>query len=245
MGKGCIMLESYKEAAQYLPPLERLAYYESLMDYSFFGKEPEGLSPMAMGLFIMAKPTIDSAANRYTASVENGKKGGAPRGNQNAKKCKQQDGNGLNNQAKQPKQPMEQPEQPKQQYATTREDNQYKQDYDLDFDYDFDSEGESTVADKPPTRPRFSPPSAEEVATYCREKGYTIDPGRFVDYYASVGWKRGKNPIKDWRAAVRTWARRDSPQPATPEPMSCGYVLAPAEDPFEVAMRQQQEAGHV
>lgn len=98
-------------------------------------------------------------------------------------------------------------------------------------------------ADKPSTRQRFSPPSVEDVATYCHEKGYTIDPGRFVDYYVSVGWKVGKNPMRDWKAAVRTWARKDNPKPATPELKNCGYVLAPSEDPWESAMRRQQEAG--
>lgn len=98
-------------------------------------------------------------------------------------------------------------------------------------------------ADKPPARPRFSPPSVGEVATYCREKGYTIDPGRFVDYYGSIGWKVGKNPMRDWKAAVRTWARKDNTKPTTPEPPNCGYVLAPSEDPWETAMRRQQEVG--
>ena len=56
-------------------------------------------------------------------------------------------------------------------------------------------------ADKPPTRSRFVPPSAEEVAAYCNEKGYTgVDPERFVDYYTSNGWRVGKNPMKDWKA---------------------------------------------
>lgn len=210
MGKGCIMLESYKEAAQYLPPLERLAYYESLMDYSFFGKEPEGLSPMAMGLFIMAKPTIDSAANRYTASVENGKKGGAPRGNQNAKKCKQQDGNGLNNQAEQPKQPTEQPEQPKQQDATTRGDNQHKQDYDLDCDYEFDSEGESTVAGKPPAPARKKYGSfgwvklaEEEYSRLVADLGEQ-EAQRCIDYVDEAAQSTGnKNKWKDWNLVIR------------------------------------------
>lgn len=59
-------------------------------------------------------------------------------------------------------------------------------------------------ADKPP-HPRFSPPSVEEVQAYCIEKGYAVDPARFVDYYTSNGWKVGKNPMKDWKAAVRNW----------------------------------------
>ena len=60
-----------------------------------------------------------------------------------------------------------------------------------------------------PTRARFVKPSVEDVAAYCREKGYGIDAQRFVDYYDSNGWKVGKNPMQDWRATVRSWARRD------------------------------------
>lgn len=68
---------------------------------------------------------------------------------------------------------------------------------------------ESIEADKPPTRPRFSPPTVEEVRAYCDEKGCRIDPQHFVDYYTSNGWKVGKNPMKDWKAAVRNWSRKE------------------------------------
>mgnify|MGYP004518669207 FL=1 len=94
---------------------------------------------------------------------------------------------------------------------------------------------------RPPARTRFSPPSVQEIEEYCREKGFLLDAERFVDYYASIGWRVGKNPMKDWRAAVRTWVKKDTPKP---EPENCGYVLAPAEDPWITAMRKQREAGH-
>ena len=54
---------------------------------------------------------------------------------------------------------------------------------------------------------RFKPPSREEVQAYIVEKGYRVDAERFIDYYTSNGWRVGKNPMKDWKAAVRTWAR--------------------------------------
>lgn len=57
---------------------------------------------------------------------------------------------------------------------------------------------------------RFTPPTAAEVAAYCAEKGYGIDAERFVAYYESNGWRVGKNPMRDWRAAVRTWTRNDA-----------------------------------
>jgi hypothetical protein len=58
-------------------------------------------------------------------------------------------------------------------------------------------------------RPRFTPPTVEQVREYCRGKGYTVDPEQFVDYYTSNGWKVGKNPMKDWQSAVRTWQRKE------------------------------------
>ena len=100
--------------------------------------------------------------------------------------------------------------------------------------------GDPAQSAKPPAHTRFSPPSVREIEEYCREKGFLLDAERFVDYYASIGWRVGKNPMKDWRAAVRTWVKKDTPKP---EPENCGYVLAPAEDPFEVAMRKR-EAGY-
>lgn len=59
-------------------------------------------------------------------------------------------------------------------------------------------------------RKRFTPPKLEEVEAYCRERQNGIDAAKFVDYYEAVGWKVGKQPMKDWKAAVRTWERRDA-----------------------------------
>lgn len=69
---------------------------------------------------------------------------------------------------------------------------------------EIEGDEKSIKAGKPP-RTRFSPPTVEEVHAYCQEKGYAIDPQRFVDYYQSNGWRVGKNPMRDWRAAVRNW----------------------------------------
>ena len=74
-----------------------------------------------------------------------------------------------------------------------------------------EKENIESVADKPPARSRFKPPTVDEVRAYCQEKGYTIDPERFVDYYTSNGWKVGQNSMKDWKAAVRTWSRKEQP----------------------------------
>ncbi len=64
---------------------------------------------------------------------------------------------------------------------------------------------------------RFVPPTVADVTEYCQERSNKVDPQRFVDYYAANGWKVGKNPMKDWKAAVRTWERNgfDAPQKAS------------------------------
>lgn len=76
-------------------------------------------------------------------------------------------------------------------------------------------------ADKP-HRTRFVPPTVEQVADYCKERGNKVDPQRFVDYYTANGWKTGRNPMKDWRAAVRNWEKNgfDTPQKKSPNNMA-------------------------
>ena len=69
--------------------------------------------------------------------------------------------------------------------------------------------------DNPPISPlkggRFVPPTADEVREYCEERGNGINADDFVDFYQSKGWMVGKNKMKDWKAAVRTWERSRKP----------------------------------
>lgn len=65
---------------------------------------------------------------------------------------------------------------------------------------------------------RFIPPTLEEVAQYCASRGNTIDPQNFVDYYTAIGWRVGRNPMKDWQAAVRQWEQRRKNETPNPRP---------------------------
>lgn len=56
---------------------------------------------------------------------------------------------------------------------------------------------------------RFIPPTVEEVSEYCRERGNNVDAQCFVDFYSSKGWYVGKSKMKDWKASVRTWERKE------------------------------------
>ena len=70
---------------------------------------------------------------------------------------------------------------------------------------DKDSKGESVRGEK---AKRFYPPTLDEVKQYCEERKNNIDPMAFIDFYSSKGWMIGKNRMKDWKAAVRTWERK-------------------------------------
>ena len=62
---------------------------------------------------------------------------------------------------------------------------------------------------------RFTPPTLQEVTDYCQERDNGVNPARFIDFYASKGWKVGNQPMKDWKACVRTWESRGQKNEAT------------------------------
>lgn len=64
--------------------------------------------------------------------------------------------------------------------------------------------------DKESKSKRFTPPSYNDVLLYCSQRSNSVDPQTFIDFYSSKGWMVGKNKMKDWKACVRTWEKRDN-----------------------------------
>jgi len=62
---------------------------------------------------------------------------------------------------------------------------------------------------KKPTAPRMKKPTVEEIAAYCKAKGYHINAEHFYSYYEANGWKVGRNAMKSWQATCANWATRD------------------------------------
>ena len=62
-------------------------------------------------------------------------------------------------------------------------------------------------------RKRFEKPTLSEIKAYCIERGNKVDAQHFFDYYESNGWRVGKNSMKNWQAAVRTWERSEYRKP--------------------------------
>lgn len=73
-----------------------------------------------------------------------------------------------------------------------------------------EAEAEALKATPKTKAARFTRPSLSELSEYVRERKSPIDPQGFMDFYESKGWRVGNQPMKDWRAAVRTWERRET-----------------------------------
>lgn len=199
---GFRWLPSYYEALRNLPNKDRLALYDALLDYGF-GNEPGEIPARLQGYMTLILPTLKASVSFEAKQKENGKYGvlgGRPKKTQNGEEEKPSDGKNKNPTPEKPKTQDDGKEKPSAEDSET---------LDVDIDVDIDVDVEERGADKPPPRPRFVPPSVEEVRAHCREKGYAVDPEAFVAFYASKGWKVGSAPMRDWRAAVVTWVRRD------------------------------------
>ena len=103
----------------------------------------------------------------------------------------------------------------------TEEDGTYTQctrnGYDLDTQVSIGKVSIGRVSKDIEPPKRFTAPSFEDVKAYCAERKNNVDAERFINYYTANGWKVGKNPMKDWKAAVRSWERNDFGKPKTAE----------------------------
>lgn len=171
--------------------------------YAEDGEIPE-LDALEALAFAVMRGDIDRAKAKYETIAErnraNGMKGGRPRNPENPV--------GYLGTQKNPENP-EEPKKPIQ--------NKTKQDKTTQHE---ESVSAADAADTPAKRQRktFVPPTVDEVRAYCEEQGFaTISPEAFIDYYSANGWKVGSQSMKDWRATVRNWARRDKERGVVPK----------------------------
>ena len=83
-------------------------------------------------------------------------------------------------------------------------------------------EKENIAKEKVAKAPTFKKPTLEEVKAYCQERNNVVDAEKWIDHYTANGWKVGKNPMRDWKATVRTWERLETRKPVenkTSEPI--------------------------
>jgi len=89
----------------------------------------------------------------------------------------------------------------------------------------------------------FSPPSLSDVKNYCLSRNHSVDADTFFDFYASKGWMVGRNKMKDWKACVRTWEKRDGANNGQYQqsPAKRGQSLSKSERRDEAARRYLEE----
>lgn len=178
MRDSVVFYRSFAEAIKALPKEEQLKALWAIIDYGLDEIRPEEYG-VHTAIFLMAKPQIDANNKRY----QNGTKGGRPTTNSKP--------NDNQNETK-PK-PNDNQDETK---AEPKENVNEKENVKVN-----DNVKESVST-------KFVPPTQQDVAEYCAEKGYlNIDIERFINYYESNGWMVGKNKMKDWRATVRNWNR--------------------------------------
>lgn len=162
---------------------DRADAYDAICAYALREEDPDfsKMSDAAQIAFLLIRPNLDSSRRKAKSGKDGGSKkaNGKQNGSKQEANCKQE------------------------------EDESEKE-------KEKEKEGEIENECYPPTplsggtkAKRFIPPTVDEVAAYCQERGNGLDPETFVDFYASKGWMVGKNPMKDWKAAVRTWERSE------------------------------------
>ena len=172
----------------------------AIFDFALDGKEPESLTPMQYAVFNMTRVNIEKSNERRRSKAEYEKK------RRERKKAEREalKSNSVDN-------------------AWTSVDNESKC---VDVRYDKEKEKEKVKENlsnnsnniyicgekiSPQTpRKKFVKPTVEEVRNYCLERNNNVNPEKFIDFYESKDWYIGKNKMKDWKAAVRTWEGRNS-----------------------------------
>lgn len=183
MKDSFVLYTKYLDNIQALSMEQRGMLFTSLMLYAS-GQEPEEMDPVTAMAFSFIKSQMDKDIEKYNETCakrsEAGKLGGRPKKQGKAKKA-----NGFS-------------ENQKKQGKAKKADNEYE------YDNDNDLLKENTK------RKVFSTPTVDDVRAYCLERNNKVDPQQFVDFYESKGWMIGKNKMKDWKAAVRTWERSET-----------------------------------
>ena len=165
---------------------------KAAMLYFTTGIEQE-LNMRDVPIYAALKPFIDDAISQYQQNVENGKKSASKR------KARKDGQGGLT--------PLKQKD--KDEDKDEDEDEDKKED-EYEEIKDKEKERERIIKSSSHCPAVFIPPNVTQVEAYCAEKGYTLDPQMFVDYYTSIGWMVGKNPMKNWKAALRNWNVKES-----------------------------------
>ena len=213
-----------------LPSEVQLEVYQAIAEYAIYGNLIE-LKPLAKVAFGFVKQTIDRDTQKYISISEKrseaGKKGGRRlKDNELEESNEKQKKQLLSEKSKKSNCPLNDNDNVNDNDISFLEKKKQKSDVAVSDLENENSESPIETIQTPKEqsgggRKRFTIPTPEEVQAYCDERKNGISGQQFCDFYSSKGWKIGKEPMKDWKAAVRTWEMRrkdQSPSITQPQP---------------------------
>ena len=213
-----------------LPSEVQLEVYQAIAEYAIYGNLIE-LKPLAKVAFGFVKQTIDRDTQKYISISEKrseaGKKGGRRlKDNELEESNEKQKKQLLSGKSKKSNCPLNDNDNVNDNDISFLEKKKQKSDVAVSDLENENSESPIETLQTPKEqsgggRKQFIIPTPEEVQAYCDERKNGILGQQFCDFYSSKGWKIGKEPMKDWKAAVRTWEmrRKDQSPPITqPQP---------------------------
>ena len=203
----------HKNYVKALPESKKEKFCYITVMYELFGQEPSFDDEMEAAWWDSIKERVDADHKKWEETKQKRSEAGKKHsGNQYTKK----DVPTKNNEMEDKETDSNTMEQSESNGSVIVSDIVSVSDTESVYESEFDSERVSVSVSVPnsgqkaPSRTRFVKPTYEEVRDYCAQRGNSISPERFVDYYESKGWLVGKNPMKDWKASVRTWESKES-----------------------------------
>ena len=192
MRDSFVFYRSFFEALNGLSDVEKGQCFSVLADYALNSIIPENMEAVVRVFFTMARPQIDANIQRH----ENGCKGG---------KFGNLGGRPRKNPEETPKKPQENPDTP------PNVNDNVNDNVNIIYPPIPFPKGENNQIDieeyiKDEKRKRFVKPTIDEIILYCKETNKQVDAERFWNFYESKGWKVGKSPMKDWKAAISNWS---------------------------------------
>lgn len=183
-----VFYKSFFEAIEDIPEEEQLQVYRALFKHYFYDEEIN-VKGSAKAILRIMVPLIDNASARYKASVENGKKGGAPYGNQNARKYPKEENN-----LKQPR-------------------NNLNKNININnnINKNMCESSVETTAEITPSFSHTTTPSLSDIIAYGNSLGANSDYcERFYNHYESIGWVNANGiKIKNWKLTLNNWYKKD------------------------------------
>ena len=204
MNDAVLFYRSFYEAIKELDDTTQVQVYNSIFQYALNDVEPD-LKGVASAVFKLIRPHIDANNRRRENGMKGGRKKTEPEPNQNQSETKTKPKPNL----------TETKTEPNSNQSESKPEGKYKI-KNININKNI-KEKESKEKERSPEgdtkKSRFIPPTVEEVRMYCEEKGYSVDPQRFVDFYNSKNWMVGKNKMTSWHSAVSGWEARNKESP--------------------------------